>query len=136
MSNKTPYEDDSLMMSSDTALEEVQSFVRRRLQNPYMINGKVIWNFSNHKPDLDALEFCTRNKLEEDRYVIPFQVTGTWGFMVQLLPEDMKKYELLVYKPQYEDYAAYKNLRGEIDDEELEDFTEGLEEDLEQLSIE
>lgn len=123
------------MMSSDTELEEVMQFLRGRLRNPYMMNGKVIWNFSNHKPDLEALEFCTEEKLEKERYIIPFQVTGTWGFMVSLLPEDMRKYELLVYKPQHGDYAAYRNLRAEISDDDLEEFRDGLSEDLTQLPL-
>lgn len=136
MTNKTPYEEDALMMSSDTELEEVKGFVKDRLRNPYMMNGKVIWNFSNHKPDLDALEFCTRKKLENDKYIIPFQVTGTWGFMVQLLPDEMKEYELLVYKPQFEDYAAYENLRARMEKEQVEEFKDSMARDLQQLAIE
>lgn len=136
MTHKTPYEDDSLRMSSETELEEVESFIRNRLRNPYMMNGKIVWNFSNHKPNLDALEFCTENKLEKDKYIIPFQVTGSWGFMVHLLPEEMKRYEILVYKPQYEDYAAYSNLLAEMNDEELEGFKGELSEDLEHLDLE
>lgn len=122
------------MMSSDTTLEEVQGFVKKRFRNPYIMEGKVIWNFSNHQPNMEALEFATKNKLEKDRYLIPFQVTGTWGFMMQLLPKEIKEIEILVYKPQFEDYAAYTNLRAEMSDDEIEDFRGTLREDLRDIA--
>lgn len=134
-SNGTKYEDDALKMTSETTVDEVQSFVRRRTQNPYIVGGKVIWNFSNHKPDMEALEFAANNKLENDKYVIPFQVTGSWGFMVQFLPQQLQRSEILVYKQQYGDYAAYTNLAAKLTEEELQEWRREAASDLEMLNL-
>lgn len=127
------YREDTLRMTSDTQLDEVLGFIKRRTRNPYTVNGKIIWDFSNHKPDMEALEFATENKLENNEYVIPFQVTGTWGFIIQLLPERLQNAEILVFKKQYGDYAAYENmyrLMGEKEEYNRSDFVSMLEEDV------
>lgn len=85
---------------------------------------------------MEALEFATENKLENDEYVIPFQVTGTWGFIVQLLPERLRRAEILVFKKQYGDYAAYSNMyrkMGEETDYDVGEFIGNLENDLTSL---
>lgn len=120
-------------MTSDTELDEVLDFIKNRTRNPYTVNGKIIWDFSNHKPDMEALEFATENKLENDEYVIPFQVTGTWGFIIQLLPDRLRNAEILVFKKQYGDYAAYQNmyrLMGEEEGYNRSDFVLTLEDDV------
>lgn len=127
------YREDTLRMTSDTELDEVLTFIKQRARNPYTVNGKIIWDFSNHKPDMEALEFATENKLENDEYVIPFQVTGTWGFIIQLLPERLRNAEILVFKKQYGDYAAYENmyrLMEEKDEYNRDDFISKLEDDV------
>lgn len=78
---------------------------------------------------MEALEFATANKLENDEYVIPFQVTGTWGCLFQLLPERIRQAEILVFKKKYGDYAAYKNiyrLMVESDGHDVYEFSDQL----------
>lgn len=118
----TAYADDALIVDGDTSLEEVQEFIRNRVEDPEIIDGTVIWNFSSHEVDRDALENAVERKLERDMYVIPYQVTGTWAYMFTILPKQLQRSEVLVYKTTTGRYNAYKNFLREAPSEVHDDF--------------
>lgn len=115
---------DALYIDSDTTPEEVKDFLRHRVENPIEIEseGVKVWNFSAHDVDLEALEYAAKNVLREKTFVIPFQVTGTWGAMFSLLPKELKEAEVLIYKPSENKYFAYRNFYAEIPEEVQDEF--------------
>lgn len=123
---KLPYADDALMMDRNTTTDDILEFLEDRANNPIIMSGVTIWNFSSHEVDLPALAEAVQNKLEQDRYIIPFQVTGAWGYMTYLLPEQIVEAEVLVYHPDSGDYAGYKNYLTELKSAERERFVDGL----------
>jgi len=124
------YADDALIMKDSTTIEDFQEFVTRRTQNPHVVNGTKIWNFSSYRVDEDALERAVENKLDEDSYVIPFQVTGVWGYMTHTIPESISKGSILVYLQDNEEYVVYNNLLSEIEDEDIKKLKTELSNDI------
>ncbi|UBF23041.1 hypothetical protein HCTV-16_gp58 [Haloarcula virus HCTV-16] len=122
----TPYAEDALLVDQDTSLDEVQSFIRRRVANPHVVEDTIIWNFSSHNVDEDALDKAVDRKLERDIYVIPYQVTGTWSYMFSILPEQLQRAEILVYKTNTGRYNAYTNFLREAPEEVHDDFRSDL----------
>lgn len=109
--NNSTYRPNGLYVTESTTKEEVVDYVRDCIEHPYVeqtADGetKVVWNFSSHSIDHDGLDVAGK---DQDRFVIPFQVPGTWGFIVTLLPEPIKSAELLVYRQEHGEYFAFKN---------------------------
>lgn len=104
--NGTAYRKDALYVTEDTTVDEIADYLRTQVANPVVEGDNIIWNFSTHGIDWDALDIEPK---EQDRFMIPYQVTGTWGFMFQLLPEELKQAEILVYHTDDEAYYAYRN---------------------------
>lgn len=128
---KRQYADDGLMMEDSTTVNELMDFVKRRTRNPFVIDGKLVWSYSSHKTDINALQTAVENKLEHDAYMIPFQVTGVWGYMTHIIPHDISRNaRVLVYLQDEEEYVEYNNLLGELDRERIDDFKNDLENDL------
>jgi hypothetical protein len=126
MSMDSDFADDGLLISENTDAEEVKDFLRRRMDNPYHFDGAVVYDFNSHEIDADALEEAVDEKLTNDRYLMPYQVTGTWGFMYHLLPESVKEAEILVYHPGDEKYYAYQNFHPEVPSEVQNEFRHQL----------
>jgi hypothetical protein len=128
MSGQTDSEfaDDALFISENTTADEVKEFLRRRVENPHLFDNAVVYDFNSHEIDAQALEDAVQGKLQGEKYLIPYQVTGTWGFMYHLLPNSIKEAEILVYHPQDEEYYAYQNFYPEIPPEVQEEFTHQL----------
>lgn len=125
------YADDGLMMEDSTTVEELKNFVQRRTRNPFMMNGKLVWNYSSHKADVDALERAVDTKLDDDRYMIPFQVTGVWGYMTHIIPDNIsREARILVYLQDDREYVEYDNLLEELETEGIDEFKTELENDL------
>jgi len=106
--SRSPYADDAIRIDEDTTPEEIHSFVDRRTRNPILIGESAVWNYSTHEPDMEEL----RKKVEEvgkDEFVIPFQVTGIWGYMQELLPREIREKSLLVYHEDLGEYKAFPN---------------------------
>lgn len=121
------FAEDALLINEDTEPEEVKSFLRRRVEDPYQFdNGSVVYDFNSHEIDAQALEEAVEDKLRGDKYLIPYQVTGTWGFMYHLLPDDVKEAEILVYHPGDEEYYAYQNFYPEVPSEVQDEFRHQL----------
>lgn len=136
MSTRTEYADDALVMESDTTLAELKQFVERRTRNPYIMHGTLVWNFSSHQVDADALAKAAESKLTDDKYVIPFQVTGVWGYMTHLIPERVSlDSQVLVYLKDDAEYVEYNNLLTGTNGEEVDEFKTELEDDLSAFNV-
>lgn len=120
------FADDALLIDNDTTTEDIKEFLKRRVEDPQQVGDAVVWNFNSHKIDREALKRDLRGKLRGDRYLIPYQVTGTWGFMFDLLPQDVKEAEILVYHPHDEEYYAYRNFYSDIPQEVRTEFRHQL----------
>jgi len=104
----------------------VRDFIRGRVNNPHVVGETIVWNFSSHNVDEEALREAVDRKLERDKYVIPYQVTGTWSFMFTILPEALQRAEILVYKTNTGRYNAYKNFLRQAPGEVHQDFRSDL----------
>lgn len=125
------YTEDSLMMKDSTTVDELTDFVRRRTRNPFIMNGKLIWNYSSYKVDSEALQSAVQTRLDGERYVIPFQVTGVWGYMTHLIPDQISKGgKVLVYLEDKEKYIEYENLVNNIEEDEIEELKMNLQNDI------
>ena len=125
------YADDGLMIDDETTANDLQEFVERRTRNPFVMDGTMVWNFSSHKTDPDALEEAIEEKLDEESYMIPFQVTGVWGYMTHIIPDRISRNaQVLVYIEGDEEYVEYENLVGSLEQDEITEFKTDLENDL------
>lgn len=100
----TQRRDDSLYVKDTTDVDEIVRYVRDRATNPITYDGYTIWNFSSYEFDEDV--FTAKNEKE---LVIPFELQGTWAFMYSLLPDKIRRAEVLVYREQNEEYVAFQN---------------------------
>jgi len=101
--------DDALFVRESTSVEEVVEYVRNRLEDPVRFDGNTVWNLSSY--EFDEESFSSKR---EDEFVVPFEVTGTWGVMFALLPERVREAELLVYQESQDEYIAYRNFYDEL----------------------
>ena len=106
--NRSPYADDALDVENGTQPEEIQRFVHRRAINPIVIDDKVVWNFNNHEVNMDQLESQVGNFMN-DKFLIPHQTSGAWGYMVCLLPLEIREAEILAYDQTRGQYNPYPN---------------------------
>lgn len=121
----TDYREDSLYVSEDTSVDEIIDWLKRCTDEPIKVGNKTVWNFSSHTVDEELL----REKVEQlkrDEFVIPFQVAGTWAFMFNLLPDRLKRAEVLVFNKRDETYYAYRNFYRDLTVAEMD----GIEHDL------
>lgn len=117
---------DGLYIDGETTVDEIQTFLKRRAERPIRIKDTVIWDFCGYERDWDALERAVKSKLQGQKYIIPFQVTGTWGYMYHLLPEHLKDAEILVYDPRSGMYKGYKNFARDLAHEQEKAFRQDL----------
>jgi len=128
----TPYREEALYVTEDTSVDEVVAYLRHCIENPIERGENIIWNFSTHEIDWDALDIESK---DQTRFIIPYQVTGTWGFIYQLLPEDIKSAELLVYHGDDETYYAYRNFYRTTGDERQDQVRQDLGRRLESSDV-
>lgn len=102
------YADDALIASQGMKATEIQDFVERRSKDPYTFEDVTIWSFNNHEIDVEQLREQAEN-LRADRFIIPYQVSGIWGYIVQFLPERIRTAEILTYRQGDGRYYAYPN---------------------------
>jgi len=89
-------------------------YVRHVVENPYRDGDNVLWNFASHDLREDKLDLEGK---DEDRFIVPFQVTSTWGMMFTLLPEEIRNAENLIWRDDLDEYHAYNQLYREVSDE-------------------
>lgn len=126
-SNGTDYRSDALYVTEETTVDEIVDFLRRSIENPIIVGDEgdenVVWNFSTHEVDSSVLDVQGKDC---DRFIVPYQVTGTWGFMYSLLPEELKSAELLVYRGDAGEYYAYRNFYRTTPSERHEQVSQDL----------
>lgn len=106
--NRTEYADDAINVQNGTQPEEIQEFVEQRATNPVHVNGLTVWNFNNHVVNEEQLA-DQADDLIYDEYLISFQSSGVWGYMVALLPERIRDAEILAYNQTRGKYNPYPN---------------------------
>lgn len=97
-SEEEKYLSDSLVLGRHTTTAEVREFLLRRVSDPIEIEGKTIYYFNNHKPNLNDMRDAVSH-LRRDVYVVPYQVTSVWSAMSLLLPTEIAEAEYLLYSP-------------------------------------
>ncbi len=113
--------DDALFVRESTTVEELLEYVRNRLEEPVRFDGNTVWNLSSYEFDESAF-----SSKRESEFVVPFEVTGTWGVMFSLLPERVREAELLVYQESQDEYIAYKNFYDELPALQRKEFRSSL----------
>jgi len=131
---RTPYADDALSVENGTQPEEIQEFVERRAANPYEIDEKLVWNFNNHVIDETRLADQVEGFLY-DEFVIPYQASGVWGYMVTLLPDEIREAEILTYSQEHGKYNPYPNFIRHSEDEENDDVRRRIVERLREGAV-
>lgn len=126
----TPYADDELRIDGQTQPEEVREFVERRIENPIRIGGVTVYNLSTHEPDMQALE-AKVGALKRSHYIIPYQISAVWGYMLRLLPGPLRDIEILEYSRQEGVYKAFKNFRRASDKQKDRVLRSCLEKEIE-----
>lgn len=107
-SHSTPYRKDALFVENGTRPPDLFSYVKRRATNPRRIGEMTVWNFNNHELDREQLR-RQEHRLQNDAYLVPYQVSGAWAFMSSLLPDHVRSAETLVYDQDSGTYNPYPN---------------------------
>lgn len=124
-SAQIPRLDGELWIDHETEPVDVLAFIERRLAEPSVIDDVAVWSFHNQGFDAHAL---LEMDLEPGTYVIPYQVPGVWGFMVDVLPALVADAKLLTYRRDESRYEVYENYR-------TEPIAEAVREDFEQTAL-
>lgn len=116
-----------LYVTEDTGVDEVLEFVRERTENPLVRNTssgrKIVWNYSSYDVVEDELDLEAKRC---SKFVIPFQVTSTWGMIFSLLPEEIRSAENLIWHQNEGTYYAYNQFYKEIPRERREEYQTNL----------
>lgn len=116
MENGTEYADDSLRVDGQTTPDDVRTFVEGRIEDPVVLQrddgGVTVWDFANHVPHMESLERM-KDDLTDDQYVIPFQMTEYWPYMMRLLPKDIRESPYLVWSHEQHRYRVHRNIMAE-----------------------
>lgn len=100
------YRTDQLRITDETDAADVVAFIERSI-DPIYIEDATVWNFSNHPFRPDRFRSDIENPAGRT-FVLPFQVTTTWGLMLQLLPKPIQMAEPVLWRgDQYEVYDNY-----------------------------
>ena len=114
----TAYSSNRLTVDDDTSVEEVRQYAKTKALEPTIIRGVTVWNFSSHKLDVESFRDLV-DKLDGDRYIIPYQVQSVWAYMVsKVLPRKIRNARMLVYSKQVDGYTEVPNHIRESDDDE------------------
>lgn len=127
--NRTEYAKDALIASKDVEPSDIQDFVERRAKQPLQFGDITVWSFNNHTVNEKQLE-RQAGKLNFDKFIIPYQASGIWGYMFSLLPERIRTAEILTYRSNEGRYYAYPNYAYHSDDEDNEDTKQRIDEYL------
>lgn len=123
--------DNSLYMEDDTTVTDVLTFVRQRVESPTVFDGVIIYNFRNQSLNANAL-FDWLEGAEPGVYVVPYQISGVWAFMAEVLPDALQYAEILAYRQSDDAYVSYENWGGSLDRCEFAD-TAGVVDEIEEI---
>lgn len=99
----------NLKITSSTEVDELVDYTKEQAQNPFQYGGTTVYNFSTHEIDEDALKNGIDEKFNRDLYRIPMQILTGQIFIQSILPQRLKEAEVLLYRPEEQDYYAYRN---------------------------
>lgn len=109
-----PRYDSDLRAGPDVTADDVRQFLADRLADPAVVDGNLVFNF--HSRDLDAAALLDSSADLDARpqsvFVVPYQASGLWGFMVDVLPPTVADAPLLVYRKNAGEYAVQPNPRN------------------------
>lgn len=109
-----------LYVTDDTDIERLYAYVEDVITNPRVVvdeetgEKNVVWNFSTHPINEAGLSVVEK---EQSDFLIPYQVTGVWGPMFEMLPERVRRAEVLVWHTDKDEYLAYRQFYRAVDDE-------------------
>jgi len=112
---------DGLYVTDSTDIQQIYDYVEQVITNPHVEideqtgTQNVVWNFSTHPIDESGLDVVGKERSE---FLIPYQVTGVWGPMFLMLPERVRRAEVLVWHPDKDAYYAYRQFYRSLDDEQ------------------
>lgn len=98
----------SLFFSEKTDWQEILEFVKNRIQNPVVVEDKIIFDFNNHPYVKEPLRKCVLQH-ESKYFVIPYSMSAVWSFIVALLPAHLRTAPQLFYSPTKNEYTAIEN---------------------------
>lgn len=106
---------DKLYLNDETAYEDIVEYVKNQMANPRQPDGRDdirVYNF--HNSPMVSPEFAEwAESAESGLYVVPYQVSGVWAAMTEILPEDIAEADVLVYRRQAEKYQTHPNWLAE-----------------------
>lgn len=121
----TEKRDDSLYVKDSTTVEEILRYVRNRTTDPIQYEGHTIWNYSSYQFDEEVF-----NGKQEKDLIMPYEVPGTWAAMYVLLPDRIRQAEILIYRPEDDEYVAFKNFYRPIEPARREEFRRSLSKEI------
>jgi len=98
-----------LNITSSTEADELVDFAKKQANNPFQYNKTTVYNFSTHEIDVDALKSGIDSKFNRNLYQIPMQILTGQAFIQSILPKQIQESEILLYRPEENDYYAYRN---------------------------
>lgn len=124
-----------LYMDDETEAADVLDFVAERTENPAVFNDRDVVVFNYHNQPLVAHAIAEwAFDADPGVYVVPFQVSGVWGFIQRVLPVPIRNADVLAYRKGSDVYVDYTNWRRVYvnDGEEFESEAD-VEEKIEEI---
>lgn len=115
MVTQVPQHDSRLHIDEDTDEVDVVAYVEERLAEPAVVDGTRVFNFNSHDLDAHALINAELHREPATAFVVPYQVPGVWGFIHEVLPNDLSESPLLVYRESEKLYEVYRNYTTDVD---------------------
>lgn len=106
----------SLYLTDDTDIDDVVEFLETRLADPAVIDDVVVWNFRNEGLVTNDL-LGWAEEAESGAYIVPYQVSGVWAFMSNILPRRVSEARLLAHRSSEDRYVDYDNWTAENPDD-------------------
>ncbi len=92
-----------LIVDENTTEKEIKEFTIERLNSEIILTDPkaIIYDFNNHPPNLKAIKQAIQNFREwygktNKEFVIPYGRAEVWTYMLQYLPEHLRKVPILM----------------------------------------
>lgn len=105
MHQQIPTHESDLHIRNETTVRDVVAFVEDRLCEPAIVGESIVFSF--HSQGFDAHDLVNAN-LDNGIYVIPYQASGAWAFMNDILPHEVSTAPVLTYS-KASGYSVYPN---------------------------
>lgn len=101
-----------LYMGDDTTATDVLDYAADRLEQPTGVGDATVFNFHNQPLSMPELSQWAED-VESGVYVVPYQISGVWAFMVEALPSAVAQARLLAFRVNDREYVDYANWRAD-----------------------